>query len=352
MFLVSQSAMPEVTRVWITDEDKYDEKTRLTPELRELARTELREDATIRNQALKTMRDWLKKHPRILNCRLDSDFLLRFLRAKKFSIMQTQESLERYLLLRQSRGLEFSNLDYLRPEVSELFDTGLLSFLRFLFPSPRRDHLGRRVIIVLPGRGDPYRVTKETICRTVGAFGETLLEDEEVQIRGLVYFVDGSGVSLSYLTLCTPLEAVRVVKNGERTVPIRHKDIIGFNVNPAMKYVLDWGMSLISEKIRSRVKLCTDLEEAHQHIDKKLLPKEYGGDIPMVEMMALWREEMAQTRSRILSHDQMKVNLNMYSEAERIGTVSALKHPLGSNCGKASKTPFGVNGSFRKLEVD
>lgn len=29
----------------------------------------------------------------------------------------------------------------------------------------------------------------------------------------------------------------------------------------------------------------SDLEEVHKYVDKKLLPKEYGGDMPMSEMI-------------------------------------------------------------------
>lgn len=44
------------------------------------------------------------------------------------------------------------------------------------------------------------------------------MEDEESQVRGLVHFADGSGVSFPHLTLFTPKEAVRIVKNGEVTL--------------------------------------------------------------------------------------------------------------------------------------
>lgn len=86
---------------------------------------------------------------------------------------------------------------------------------------------------------DPYRFTKEEICRAVSLFGETLLENEEVQIRGLVYFCDGAGVSMPYLTLCTPREAVRLVKNGEvRTMKRDHNVNIG-NSSRRFKYELE-----------------------------------------------------------------------------------------------------------------
>jgi hypothetical protein len=44
---------------------------------------------------------------------------------------------------------------------------------------------------------------------------ETLLEDQENQIRGFVHYTDAAGMCLQQLTLFTPREAIRIVKNGE-----------------------------------------------------------------------------------------------------------------------------------------
>jgi len=67
---------------------------------------------------------------------------------------------------------------------------------------------------------------------------------------------------------------------------MRHKEVYGINVHPSLKFALDFGMSLISEKIKSRIKIYTSLEDAINHkMDVSMLPKEYGGTIPMKEMI-------------------------------------------------------------------
>lgn len=54
---------------------------------------------------------------------VDANFLLRFLRAKKFSVPMTCAGIERYLLLRQSYEF-FSNLDMNLPIMKILLDAG------------------------------------------------------------------------------------------------------------------------------------------------------------------------------------------------------------------------------------
>lgn len=71
----------------------------------------------------------------------------------------------------------------------------------------------------------------------------------------------------------------------------------------------------------------------------------------MAEMIVNWIEEVAPKRDILLSHDQMQVNLEMYTAKEREGACGALKHSLG--CGKEEEnTTYGKQGTFRKLQVD
>lgn len=330
---------------WLTAPDEY--VCELPEETQKIAKEELREDPVIRAQALVSVREWVLQNPRISNCRLDSKFLLRFLRSKKFSVPQTQVALERYLLLRQTFGVAFCCLDITIPMMQELTDLG------YLFACPKRDSKGRRVIVARPGVFDPYKFSNADMCRIHGIVYETLMEDEENQIRGYVHFNDGQGVGFSHLTLFTPKEAVRIVKNGEKTLPMRHKEVHVINAHPSVKFALDFGLSLISEKIKKRVKIYTNLDEAINcgEIEVDVLPEEYGGVMPMSEMIALWKKELEASHERLLSHDKMSVSEEMFTEKQREGAVSALRQNAGT-CGSVGDVMYGVTGNFRKLEVD
>ncbi|XP_058805531.1 alpha-tocopherol transfer protein-like [Phymastichus coffea] len=331
---------------YVTEEDVY--QCALPEDTQKMAKEELREDRNTRDQALEQVRNWIRMHPRIENCRMDAKWLLKFLRCKKFNVPMAQEAIERYLLLRQVYHPAFNNLDILEPNMSELLDLG------YLFAVPGRDTKGRRVVVARPGVFDPYKYTNADMCKIHAITYEALMEDEESQVRGFVHFADGAGVSFPHLTLFTPKEAVRIVKNGERTLPMRHKEVHAINAHPSLKFALDFGMSLISEKIRSRVKIYTSLEDAKSNkMDASMLPKEYGGSVPMKHMIDAWRKELLELRPTLLINDKMRVRPEMYSDKAREGAVSALK--AGFSCMNATSgesTMHGICGSFRKLEVD
>lgn len=92
-----------------------------------LVEKEFRETDEVRTHALQALRDWAISNPRINKLRLDSNFLLRFLRARKFSLPMVKETIERYLVLRWyvQDGIEvFQNLDVKLPMMQELLDFG------------------------------------------------------------------------------------------------------------------------------------------------------------------------------------------------------------------------------------
>lgn len=75
--------------------------------------------------------------------------------------------------------------------------------------------------------------------------------------------------------------------------------------------------------------------------------------MPALFSTDLWRAEVAENQSMLKTNDKMRVNLEMYSEKARIGAVSALKqlHCNDDNV-KGDANLRGIQGSFRKLEVD
>lgn len=95
--------------------------------MRKFVEREFRETDDVREHAIKSLRDWAEQNPRIEKLRLDSSFLLRFLRAKKFSLPMVKETIERYLVLRwyAQEGVKlFQNLDVKHSAMQELLNSG------------------------------------------------------------------------------------------------------------------------------------------------------------------------------------------------------------------------------------
>lgn len=78
------------------------------------------------------------------------------------------------------------------------------------------------------------------------------------------------------------------------------------------------------------------MESLYTQVPKKLLPSEYGGEAgPIKDMVAVWEK-------KILSYS------DYFAEDEQYGTEER-KRPGKP---KDSEALFGIEGSFRKLNVD
>lgn len=80
------------------------------------------------------------------------------------------------------------------------------------------------------------------------------------------------------------------------------------------------------------------LDELYQNVDKKILPKEYGGEVPLEEMLDNFMALLKEKREKILALDDMYIEI----DEKTCPLVSEMNEELG----------IGIDGSFKKLTVD
>lgn len=80
------------------------------------------------------------------------------------------------------------------------------------------------------------------------------MESQEEQVLGVVHVGDFNGACKDHVTLWrNPIEFLKLIKWGEQSVPLRHKEVHLYNVPSLLKYVVDAGKSMISSKMKNRV---------------------------------------------------------------------------------------------------
>ncbi|XP_074028769.1 cellular retinaldehyde binding protein isoform X3 [Leptinotarsa decemlineata] len=309
-----------------------EQKTRIMKELYKIADKELRENETARRECLAHLREWIRQNPDIENCIMDDNFLLSFLRVKKFSIPMAQQTLLKYLNFRKKFNHIMCDLDYTDPKINELIDSG------YIFVSPFRDSYGRRVIIYDTSEFDLQKFNGNDLSRAHIITYETLISDEDNQILGVNHVGDIGGVGPGYLTLFSITEFGYLIKWGEQSFPLRHKEINLINVPTAVKYIYDFAVSLMSQKLKDRLVVHASRDRLHEKVDKRCLPLEFGGEMPAKEMIEMWKEELAAKRKRLMSLDAM----NLLSDR---GIIRRKKPSVQDDEGS-------LPGSFRKLELD
>lgn len=313
----------------------------LTETMLKIAKRELREDKCLREQSLEQMRNWILKHEDLQNVRLDDQFLLRFLRCKKFSVPMAQQILLKYLNVRRTFPHMTTQLDFLDQKLNDIISSG------YIFASPNRDKHGRRVVIIYAKGLNPKIYSSSDQARAHFLTYECLMEDQATQICGLVHIGDFSGVVTAHVTNWNPTEFARFFKWSEQSLPLRHKEIHLVNVPPTLKWLIDFVKGRVSSKIRNRLSVYTHDKDLGKHVDSACLPKELGGRMPLKAMVELWKEELLAKRETILNLDKIallsdrgilrKSNYNNDKNSNAMNFVSQIE---------------SIEGSFRKLEFD
>ncbi|XP_022904650.2 clavesin-1-like [Onthophagus taurus] len=299
-------------------------------DVKKVALEELREDESIREQSLEQMRDWINKNTNIKRCRTDAPFLLRFLRTKKFSVPLACEMLERYLIVRQLYPNWFKNLDWEDPDIKNIIEDG------YLVPMLERDS-GKTILFSCAGRFDPHKYTAAHMIKVHSIISETLMDDETNQVHGYTYINDEGGFQMAHLSLFTLTDIRNALKCIQHSSPMRHKENHFINIPPSAVKLLDFAMGFLSEKLKGRISLHKSVEELHKKINPKLLPKEYGGDVPLKEMIEKFKLKLQEKKETLLALDDMYIEIEKSNQF-----VSEINEELG----------LGVEGSFKKLQVD
>ncbi|XP_053953243.1 alpha-tocopherol transfer protein-like [Anastrepha ludens] len=306
-----------------------------------IAKRELREDKCTREQSLEQLRNWILKHEDLRDVRLDEQFLLRFLRCKKYSVPMAQQTLLKYLNVRRTFPHMSTQLDFLEPKLNDIINSG------YIFVSPKRDKNGRRVVIINAKGFNPKIYSSSDQARAHFLTYECLMEDQATQICGLIHVGDFAGVTTSHVTNWNPTEFARVFKWSEQSLPLRHKEIHLVNVPATLKWLIDFVKGHVSSKIRNRLALYTHDKELAKHVDPACLPQELGGQMPLKAMVELWKDELVAKREEILNLD--KIALLSDRGILRKSSFNADK----TNNGMKFVTQIeSIEGSFRKLDFD
>eukprot|EP00096_Caligus_rogercresseyi_P000887 TRINITY_DN11451_c0_g1_i1.p1 TRINITY_DN11451_c0_g1~~TRINITY_DN11451_c0_g1_i1.p1 ORF type:complete len:299 (+),score=82.52 TRINITY_DN11451_c0_g1_i1:34-930(+) len=287
-----------------------DERIELSPWLARAAQEELGETPALRRKCLKEFRDWIRSKEEYAkgSIRLDSNFLLRFLRFAKFNIHDTQIIFEKYISARVNHPEWFTKLDPQDEKIHSLISRG------YLFVLPEKDEVGRTVIYSKASAMDASRFTSSDVIRVHILFYESLLEEPENQILGLSYVMDERDTNWSHISVWTPSEISKAFSCTEGALPIRHRSVHLVYLPWTLMLVYHFAKNLLSTKLRKRLHLHSSFEELvknEQFVKRSILPSECGlrSSISMEKMITSFLAKLDERRDPVLALDVINSSL-------------------------------------------
>lgn len=201
-----------------------------------------------------------------------------------------------------------------------------------------RDELGRQILIINPSCLNPDRVKAADVVRYLSVVFENFLQDEVTQVAGLIFVIDASNVSMKMLSIFSLMELKTIFTTIQDAVPIRLKEYHLINFPSFLTAIAEILVKVLSSKMQKRIFFSKSMEDFQKRVNPKILPREYGGDIPKSDMIKDYKEKN-------LGRRQFFLNLD-----DRIQTNFKNSKSNHSYSSELSDTSF--LGSFKKLELD
>ncbi|XP_049912767.1 clavesin-1-like [Epinephelus moara] len=247
----------------------------LSSETTEKARLELNENPDTLHQDIQQVRDMIVTRPDIGFLRTDDDFILRFLRARKFDQVETFRLLAQYFQFRQQ------NLDMFQS--FKVDDPGIKRALMDGFPGVLEtpDQHGRKILILFASNWDQSRNSFTDILRAILLSLEVLIENPELQINGFILIIDWSNFSFKQASKLTPNILKLAIEGLQSAFPASSPPLL-----VSSPLLASFSPLLLSLPLQIFLH-GNNLNSLHQLIQPECLPSEFGGTLPPYDM-GIW----------------------------------------------------------------
>ncbi|KAL3272107.1 hypothetical protein HHI36_022569 [Cryptolaemus montrouzieri] len=238
-----------------------------------------------------------------------------------------KKKLEQQFYVRYEYEQVFSNLDPRRDEISNLAQNGNALFLPNLTPTGERIYLLGLQNTEVDKMDVMAFVKYSYMCYDIAL-------RQPFPVTGDVMIFDGTGFTIKHFLKCIDTAVKDSIAIAYRGYLVRLKAIYIVNAPASIdKMIAVWKMFL-TEKIRNRVQVSKTCDIVQKAFPKHCLPEEYGGSLPKInQVMKKW-------------YDCLLDNAEWFQEQESCKCAE----PRGEKIEFSDE--FGVEGSFRKLNID
>lgn len=192
-----------------------------------------------------------------------------------------------------------------------------------MYPLIHRDDEGRKPIFIQIKHLNENAFESTDVIALSVEIALHLMETEETQIAGLILIIDCSGCTLKKLKLFSILQCSTFAKALNDSFPGRLKGCYLVNLPPIAHFLVDIIKLALSKKLKERVFIIKTFDVLKYHINCKILPKEYGGDIPQFHMITDIKGFL-NNEDELMSSSMFQYDLRQILKQTNIGTFRIL----------------------------
>ncbi|XP_041980772.1 clavesin-1-like [Aricia agestis] len=242
----------------------------LDPECEDEARILCEEEPRYRRKRIEELRDMVYERGECLPPRIDDEFLLRFLRARRFVPARAHRLLVRYCQFRDEHPQLYQDVYwYDLTKLGHIFEGVLFD----------RPDVGRLIVVNL-GKWNPDINPIEDLISCVLLVLEIGVMQPKLQVLGGTTIIDCEGIGFKHMRQLSPSVAALCLNVMGLAVPVQQRAVHIINCSRMFErlfYVFK-RVAPAADEIWKKVHFHGyDLASLQRHIDPECLPEKYGG---------------------------------------------------------------------------
>lgn len=247
------------------------------PELyQKKAEVQLKDCPENRERGLRLMREMAKKDKHFEGLIFDDDFLLQYLRSRKYNINRAFSQLRVAVMLRRKQPSFFMHFNFEKSAIS--------TRKKIVTPLPWRCQDGCAILLVNLNTWDPEEFPIEELKRMIILLLLQSLRDPMNQVNGFKVIFDVKSNPVKHLRFMTPSNIHMLYHGAVECSPGRFKAIHILNESLTFKVAYFLVKPFLSAKIKKRFFFHTKMDDLLNHFPRSVLPTEYGGSLEDYDM--------------------------------------------------------------------
>ncbi|XP_053994005.1 uncharacterized protein LOC128884565 [Hylaeus volcanicus] len=290
---------------------------------------ELKKNPEIKMSDVEMLREWCEKQQHLP--KITDQLLVMFLHSNYYSMEAAKNTAENFFTIRSHVPEFFSMRDPLgSKELRQAFNVGAATEL----PSLSKD--GYKILFGKLMDPDPSHYSFDDLTKSFFMMSD-LVGLKTGTIDGYIFIGDSTDVSLGHVGRMSPMGVKKLVMYLQEAIPVRLKGIHFINTPSVMDLIMNMAKPFMKKELWSMIHLHSSLKTLEEFVSLDVLPNEVGGKAgPILKMQEDQVKEIDSKRDWFIEEEK----LSRVDESLRIGKS------------KTASDLFGVEGTFKKLEID
>ncbi|KAF5285077.1 hypothetical protein FQA39_LY16766 [Lamprigera yunnana] len=291
-------------------------------------KAEYEKNKQLRTVDVEALKEWAEKQPHLPQ--LSELQQILFLQSCNFSIELAKNTIDAFFTVKRICPEFFANRDPNTAKFQEDIKVGLYAFLS------KQTHEGYKIVMCKVMDSD---ASKYSFNNQVRIFDMSVMLSlhQEGTAEGLIILMDMDGINFAHMTKLSPMGFKKFFYYLQEAMPVRLKGLHFINVVPFMDKLLALMKPFMKKELLDMLYLHTDsIEGLFKFVPKECLPNNYGGQEDSLQQLHENFKKKLSDNADFFKRDEQQ----MGDESKRPGKPK--------NAGDI----FGVEGSFKKLDID